>query len=182
MVFTTFFNKKYKEKSLFWPKKKLTLLTCWRQARPLHCWHIAGQWPFKWETYSHLTSHCKTSKTKQAKKKQKCMSHPNDCLKSCKLGRWPLSSFGFTLWQNNFRKKFFLEVLDGYLIILLTIVLKKSMVLDFFFYFEWSSHILHYCLLIQNRKPVIFRSVYEYRNVGIKTTKGLKNSFPKSLF
>ena len=32
------------------------------------------------------TSHCKTSKTKQAKKKQKCMPHPNDCLKSRKLG------------------------------------------------------------------------------------------------
>ena len=50
------------------------------------------------------TSHCKTSKTKQAKKKQKCMPHPNDCLKSCKLGHWPLSSFGSTMRQNNFRK------------------------------------------------------------------------------
>ena len=111
------------------------------------------------------------------------MPHPNDCLKSCKLGHWPLSSFGSTLWHNNFRKNdiFFLEVLDGYLIILLTIVLKKSMVLDlfFFFYFEWSCQFLHYCLSIQNRKPVIFRSVYKYSNVEIKTTKGIKNSFPK---
>ena len=131
------------------------------------------------------TSHCKTSKTKQAKKKQKCMPHPNDCLKSCKLGHWPLSSFGSTLWQNNSQKKcFFLEVLDGYLIILLIKVLKKSMVLDFFFffYFEWSCQFLHYSVLIQNRKPVIFRSVYEYRNVEIKTTKGLKNSFPTKKF
>ena len=147
-------------------------MTCWRrQEGLLHCWHIAGQWP------------CKRTPTPIGKlQKPKCMPHPNDCLKSCKLGRWPLSSFGFTLWQNNFGKKFFLEVLDGYLIILLTIVLKKSMVLDFFFYFKWSCHILHYCLSIQNRKPVIFRSVYKYRNLEIKTTKGLKNSFPKKKF
>ena len=78
-------------------------MTCWRrQERLLHCWHIAGQWPCK-----RTPTHWKTSKTKQAlkkKKKPKCMPHPNDCLKSCKLGHWPLSSFGSTLWQNNFRK------------------------------------------------------------------------------
>ena len=44
-----FSTRNIRKSHFFDQKKKLTLLTCWRQARPLHCWHIAGQWPFKWE-------------------------------------------------------------------------------------------------------------------------------------